>query len=59
MAFSLYRVEADLVEPTASTIGVGSICNDIFTAEAERDRLAANPRYRNVRIERRDYGVAD
>jgi hypothetical protein len=57
MGFTLYRVDADLTEPTATVIGVGSICEDLPTAQAERDRLNANPRYCNVRIERRDYGA--
>ena len=57
MGFTLYRVDADLAEPTAICIGVGSTCKDLPTALAERDRLEANPRYCNVRIERRDYGA--
>ena len=57
MPFTLYRVDADFVEPTATAIGVGSICKDFPTAQAERDRLQQNPRYCNVRIERRDYGA--
>ena len=57
MPFSLYRVDADYVEPTAIATGVGSICKDLTTAQAERDRLQQNPRYCNVRIERRDYGA--
>jgi len=57
MAFTLYRVSADYVEPTATAIGVGSICKDYETAHAERDRLQHNPRYCNVRIERREYGA--
>ena len=59
MAFVVYRVDADLIEPTSLTIGVGSTCKDLATARAERDRLEANPRYCNVRIERRAYGVTN
>ena len=56
MGFTLYKVEADLVEPTATCIGVGSTCVDHPAALAEAERLRLNPRYKNVRIERRDYG---
>ena len=54
--FTLWRVDADLVEPSESVIGAGVTCQTLSDAVAERDKLQANPRYCNVRIERRQYG---
>ena len=56
MAFDLYFVNADIANPVGDVAGVGAACKDFESALQERDRLKANPRYVNVRIERRVYG---
>ena len=56
MGFTLYRVDADLTEYSEMVAGVSATCQTMAEAMEERDKLEANPRYCNVRIERRQYG---